>query len=266
MAYAEDRRQAFQEAFKDIHITEPAAPGTFDNDSDPIAKLAIRQKLLKDRVPNFFAAIEGLNPEHLRGLNRVMAHDSSTPIFGEDKLDGTYTPGQSTIHLRMDRLDAKPTMLHEIGHLVHGHGDNQSKVNYLPNGPEHLNLAIPARSPKNMNQLIGREEAEADSFRGYRQEQGQGAFSDHDPIPDNIYVHSLRHLDNRCTESHNQYSHEDLRDLGTEYMATMKDINPDLHTKLVDNDRISKKMEKSSAEGRAKRLFERNQRTLPGME
>ena len=76
----ESRVAAFKNALSGVHVTAAVKPGFFDDKDDPIATLGRMQGRLKDFATETFSN-SGLNPEHLKGLDKVVVHEYN--VFGK---------------------------------------------------------------------------------------------------------------------------------------------------------------------------------------
>lgn len=200
----ENRVEAFKNALSGVHVTAAVKPGFFDDKDDPIAALGRMQGRLKDFATETFSN-SGLDPEHLKGLNKIVVHEN--PVFGKEKLAGAYTPSDSALHINANHPKLKEALRHEVGHHVLEHPD-PSDVGEMSD-EDHI-------------KMLGAGEAEADNFAN-----PQAASK-------NMYVHAARaHVNNTCTESHGSYSHQILKGIGQSYSDKMKIINPTIHKELT---------------------------------
>lgn len=200
----EGRNEAFKNALANIHVTGAAKQGFFDKFDDPIAALGRIQHRLKDFTTETFAN-SGLEPEHLKGLSKVVVHEND--VLGEKKLAGIYIPGESSIHINANHPKLNYALRHEIGHHVHEHPD-----------PSDMGEITDADHAK----MLGAGEAEADHFAS-----PQAAAK-------NLYVHAAKaHVNGTCTESHGFYSHQILSGIGQSYGDKMSSINPAVHKEIT---------------------------------
>jgi len=201
---AENREDAFKNALSGVRVTAAVNPGFFDNEKDPIASLGRMQRRLKEFTAETFSN-SGLDPEHLKGLDKVVVHEDN--VFGKEKLAGAYTPSDSALHINANHPKLRQTIRHEIGHHVNEHRD-PSDVGDMSD-EDHI-------------KMIGAGEADADHFAGP------------ETSSTNLYVHAVKaHINGSCTKSHGHYSHQILKNLGQSYSDRMKVINPEIHKQLT---------------------------------
>lgn len=200
----EGREEAFKNALSNIHVTAAVKPGFFDDKEDPIAALGRMQGRLKDFATETFSN-SGLDPEHLKGLSKVVVHED--PVFGKEKLAGAYTPSDSALHINANHPKLKQAIRHEVGHHVSEHRDPSD---------------VGDMSDEDHMKMIGAGEAEADHF------------ASPDAASTNMYVHAAKaHVNGTCTESHGSYSHQILKGIGQSYSDKMKIINPAVHKEIT---------------------------------
>jgi hypothetical protein len=204
---SENRKDAFRNALSGVHVTAAVKPGFFDDKDDPIATLGRMQRRLKDFATETFSN-SGLDPEHLKGLDKVVVHEDN--VFGKEKLAGAYTPSDSALHINANHPKLKEAIRHEVGHHVSEHRDPSD---------------VGDMSDEDHMKMTGASEAEADHF------------ASPDAASTNMYVHAAKtHLNGSCTKSHGPYSHQILKSIGQSYTDRMKTINPKIHTQLTGGD------------------------------
>ena len=104
---AENRKDAFKNALSGVHVTAAVKPGFFDDKDDPIASLGQMQRRLKDFVTGTFSQTPGLDPEHLKGLHKIVLHEDN--VFGM-KAAGAYTQSDSALHINFNHPKLKQTI------------------------------------------------------------------------------------------------------------------------------------------------------------
>jgi hypothetical protein len=200
----ENREDAFKNALSGVHVTAAVKPGFFDNEKDPIASLGRMQRRLKEFTTETFSN-SGLDPKHLKGLDKVVVHEDS--VFEKEKLAGAYTPSDSALHINANHPKLRQAIRHEVGHHVSEHRD--------PSDVGHM-------SEEDHIKMIGAGEADADHF------------ASPEAASTNLYAHAVKaHINGSCTESHGSYSPQILKNLGQSYSDRMKVINPEIHKQLT---------------------------------
>lgn len=200
----ENRSEAFNNAFSNIHVSGAVEQGFFDKFDDPIAALGHMQRRLKgiavDTVSN-----SGIEPDHLKGVEKVVVHEKD--VFNQPKLMGAYHPLDSSLHFNVNQPRINEVIRHEVGHHVNEHR--------APND-------IPNLDTKGYFKKFGSDEAEADNFANSQS------------LSKNIYVHAAKkHLTGECTKPHGKFSHQMLKSIGGSYSDKMSSINPQLHEQIT---------------------------------